>query len=57
MRMHQVMINLLTNALKFSKKSSQVIVRIDIKGFNESKDLIEIQVKDTGIGINSEDIS
>ncbi|WP_373496516.1 sensor histidine kinase, partial [Aquiflexum sp.] len=45
-RLQQVVINLLTNAIKYSPASKQVDVTIA-----EDKDMITVSVKDTGIGI------
>ncbi|AKB75075.1 hypothetical protein MSLAZ_1814 [Methanosarcina lacustris Z-7289] len=46
----QIMYNLVDNAIKFSSENSSVKIGARIKG-----DLVEITVKDTGIGIKVED--
>ncbi|WP_244520395.1 sensor histidine kinase [Fictibacillus solisalsi] len=51
-RIMQVMINLLTNALKFTPTGGRVDITIEIK----EQDAV-ITIKDTGIGIPKEDIS
>jgi PAS domain S-box-containing protein len=48
-RISQVIINLLTNAIKYSPHSKEVLVRL-----LEHKDRIDLKVIDTGIGIPSE---
>ena len=55
MRVIQVMLNLLTNAIKFSYEGSQVLVIASIKQVNKESDQIEIRVVDSGIGISEED--
>ena len=50
-RLKQVIINLLSNAVKFTEKDGKVEVTINCKS-----DMIEISVKDSGIGMNPEDI-
>lgn len=51
-KMKQVLLNLLSNAVKFSKKDGKVTISCEI---NEEGNFI-ISVKDTGIGMNEEDI-
>lgn len=46
-----IMLNLLTNAIKFTPEKGQVIV-----GMKASKDSLDLFVKDTGVGIREEDI-
>ncbi|MEW9095788.1 MAG: GAF domain-containing sensor histidine kinase [Clostridiaceae bacterium] len=50
-KIEKIMLNLLSNALKFTKKGGQVFVRI-----KDRNDYIYISVKDTGIGIKSDKI-
>ena len=50
-RLEQVLINLLTNAIKYSPNAKQVMVDADIK----DKDIV-VQIKDWGIGIPEDDI-
>lgn len=45
----RIMLNLLANAIKFSKKGSAITVRVTDRGDN-----VDISVKDTGIGIAEE---
>jgi histidine kinase len=53
-RLEQVTLNLLTNALKFSKKGGFVELGGEIIMKNDKK-FIKIIVKDTGYGIKEED--
>ena len=46
-RLQQVIINLLTNAVKYSPKSNEVFVSIE-----EKNEMIHVSVRDSGIGIN-----
>lgn len=50
-RIHQVLINLLNNAAKFTDKG---YVRLSARGTND--DMVEFTVKDTGKGIPEEDV-
>lgn len=52
-RLTQILLNLINNALKFTKQGS---VKVFAKTINEKKDsyLIEFSVKDTGIGISED---
>lgn len=51
-RIMQVLINLLTNAIRYSPTGSEIIVRC-----REKNDFIFISVKDTGVGISKKNIS
>lgn len=50
-KISQVIINLLSNALKYTKEGGYVIIQA-----SESGDDFDIKVKDTGIGISPEDL-
>ena len=52
-RVKQILINLLTNAIKFTPASGQVVVEASV----EEEGGIMLTVKDTGVGIASENIS
>ena len=55
LRLKQILLNLMGNAIKFTDKG-QVIVRVSLaQEFNNSEAEILIQVEDTGIGISSHD--
>ena len=49
-KIKQVLLNLLSNAIKFTPEGGRVEVRAALKG-----DVVEIAVRDTGVGIASED--
>ncbi|WP_075590934.1 hybrid sensor histidine kinase/response regulator transcription factor [Labilibacter marinus] len=52
-KLHKVMMNLLSNALKFTPENGKVTIVLNV---DEAKDLIHISVSDTGIGIKKEDV-
>ncbi len=53
-RIVQIMLNLLNNAVKYTKKGS---VTLKVEGIRESNEFsLRIEVKDTGIGIKEQDI-
>ncbi len=56
LRIHQVLINLINNALKFTKEGSVSIVT-SLVSETDNSTTIEFQVKDTGIGIAKDKIS
>ncbi len=49
-RIYQVLINLLTNAIKYSPKSEKILVKVD----NRNNDVV-VSVKDFGIGIKKDE--
>jgi signal transduction histidine kinase len=52
---HTVLRNLLSNALKYSAETS--IIEIEVVEYAEDTDYVQVSVKDTGIGIDANDIS
>lgn len=53
-RLKQVLTNLFTNALKFTTNGG---ITFDMEVLDESKKIIEVNVKDTGFGIPAEKLS
>jgi signal transduction histidine kinase/DNA-binding response OmpR family regulator len=56
LRLGQVLLNLLSNAVKFTLKG-EVILSIDAKNVPEEQAELFFSVKDTGIGMNTEQLS
>jgi two-component system, OmpR family, sensor histidine kinase BaeS len=50
-KISQVIVNLLSNALKYTKEGGEVIVKL-----SEDKDYVIVSVKDKGIGISEKDL-
>jgi len=55
LRLHQVLGNLVSNAVKFTE-SGEILITVRLLDQNESDSRIEFSVKDTGIGMNDEQI-
>ncbi|WP_169720092.1 ATP-binding protein [Dyadobacter alkalitolerans] len=56
-RIKQVVINLLTNAVKFTPNGGTVTVSTALKETSHQKNSLQIKVKDSGIGIESKDLN
>ena len=56
-RINQVLINLLTNAVKYTEKGSVTVTSKVVKKDEEVRVLLYFEVKDTGIGIKESDMS
>jgi signal transduction histidine kinase len=56
MRTQQILINLLTNAIKFSHQDSIVFITVLTIQTSDTEILVKIMVKDQGIGINAVDL-
>ena len=52
-RLQQVLLNLLTNAVKFSPRDGLIEVIVEVEHFNESS-FLKLTVKDNGLGIKEE---
>ena len=55
-RVHQVMVNILNNAVKYTKRGSVKFTLTGTRGDDPSLITLHITVADTGIGIHAEDI-
>ncbi|MBL8098153.1 MAG: response regulator [Anaerolineales bacterium] len=53
-RLKQILVNLLTNAVKFTPENGQVTIKVNTKA---EKEVIAFSVIDTGIGISQENLS
>jgi len=53
-KIKEVLINLVSNAIKFTNKGGEVAVEIRKIGSNDSKAIVQFEVRDTGIGIPKE---
>ena len=55
-RVHQIMVNILNNAVKYTKRGSVKFTLTGTRGDDPSLIVLHITVADTGIGIHAEDI-
>lgn len=55
-RVQQIMVNILNNAVKYTKKGSVKFTLTGVKGDDPSLIVLHVTVTDTGIGIHAEDI-
>ena len=55
-RVHQIMVNILNNAVKYTKRGSVKFTLSGTRGDDPSLIVLHITVADTGIGIHAEDI-
>ncbi len=56
LRLRQILINLLGNAVKFTPELGEIDFRVELRESKEDKDLIFFSVRDTGIGIAKESL-
>lgn len=55
-KINQVLLNLISNALKFTPENGTVEVRLDLDDLDENLSFLSYNVKDTGIGISQENL-
>jgi signal transduction histidine kinase/ligand-binding sensor domain-containing protein/DNA-binding response OmpR family regulator len=56
-KLEKIIFNLLSNAFKFTPNDGEILVSLDLKEVLDAKGVLEIKVKDSGIGISEGDIS
>jgi len=54
-RIHQIILNLLTNAVKFTQ-SGEVHFKMEFEHMDDNTELMKVMIRDTGIGIRKEDM-
>ncbi len=57
LRLGQVLLNLVNNAIKFTPKGGKVITKIELEKEYDSSVELHFSIKDTGIGMNDKQIS
>ncbi len=55
-RLNEVVVNLLSNSIKFSKVNSHIEIKVDELNRGENFDVVRIIIRDYGIGIPAKDI-
>jgi signal transduction histidine kinase len=55
-QLNQVILNLLTNSIKFSEANSRIEIEVDELNYGENVDIVRIVIRDHGIGIPAKDI-
>jgi len=55
-RINQVILNLLTNAIKFSNSGETVVCKVKVLEQNETLQRLKVNIIDTGIGISKDDL-
>ncbi len=53
-RVRQIILNLVSNAVKYTQEEGIILLHIDVKESGEGKRIMELVVKDTGIGMSKE---
>ncbi len=53
-RLRQVLINLVTNAVKFTERG-EVVVRVDVEAGTAESVVLRCEVRDTGVGVSTDD--
>jgi len=53
-RLKQVLSNILSNAIKFTKEKGEVVLRVNLLDLQENKAIVRFSVQDQGIGISPE---
>lgn len=53
-KLSQIIINLISNAIKFTPKQGEVSVRVELVSDNDGKAVVKFSVSDTGIGVTDE---
>lgn len=56
-RLSQVLINIIGNAIKFTQENGEVIFRVDEIENDSNNTVLRFSVKDNGVGINAENIN
>jgi len=55
LKVNQILTNLISNAIKYNKKEGKVYVSQELRNNTGGETMIRVSVKDTGIGISTED--
>jgi DNA-binding response OmpR family regulator len=55
-RLEQILVNLVTNSLKFTEDDGSILIKVNVVKTNEEEVILEFIVKDSGVGIKEEEL-
>jgi signal transduction histidine kinase len=56
-RLEQILVALLSNAVKFTETGDEILLRCQLDGHKENKVILSIEIEDTGLGIEGDKLN